>query len=41
MLGSIDQKVRDILTTLRHREGIASTTKAIAVAKAFSNGWKL
>lgn len=41
MLGSIDQKVKDILTALRHREGIVSTTKAIAVAKAFFNGWKL
>ena len=41
MLGSIDQKVKDILTALRHREGIASTTKAIAVAKTFFNGWKL
>ena len=41
MLGSINQKMRDILTTLRYREGIVSTTKAIAVAKAFFNGWKL
>ena len=35
MLGSIDQKVRDFLITLRHRGGIVSSTIAIAVGKAF------